>query len=137
MKKTFFLFLITLGMSSLLITSSCSDDDEKTPADLIVGQWTMNSVQVLGQTITADGSYLIFNECDGGTCTGVDYDGTDSTSGTFVYTLNSEGTILTIKDNSPSGGYDFTADVLDLTDTKLRFTMVDPLFGDILMDYRK
>lgn len=138
MKKTFLLFLITLGMFSVLVTSSCTDDDDDAPSELILGKWTMKSVQVLGQTITADGSYIIFNACDGGKCTGVDYDGTDSTSGTFEYDLNEDGTVLKIDDTPASGsGYDFEADVLTLSEAQLRFTILDPTFGNIQMEYVK
>lgn len=118
--KTFNSFCL-VGILILLIVS-CKKKDIKTPQDKIEGKWTVTSQEIGANVVPGDGSYLQFNACSS-TCSGVDHKVSDTTSGTFIYTINEEGTVLTITDNSTDGGsWSGTWDVLELTDSKFRIT---------------
>lgn len=116
MKNTFYLLLSI--MTLIVLLNGCKK--EETKAEMLVGKWVITSSTLLGTQFTADGSYLKFNEC-GDNCTGVDYNGTNQTSGTFTWVINDEGTSLTIDDNSADGGnFDATFSVTELTSTSLK-----------------
>ncbi len=116
MKNTFYI-LISI-MTIIAISYGCKKEESK--AEMLVGKWVITSSTLLGTQFTADGSYLQFNEC-GDNCTGVDYNGTTQTTGSFTWTINEEGTTLTIDDNSANGGnFDATFNVTELTSTTLK-----------------
>jgi hypothetical protein len=111
--------LVLVGTA--LTFASCKKD-EMTPAKLIEGKWVVETYELLAQENPGDGSYLVFNACSS-SCSGTDYNAGDQTSGTFTYTLNEEGTILTINDQSSNGGsFGATWDVLELSENELRMT---------------
>ena len=117
----------------LVVISSCKKDEGE-PAEMIVGKWTVSSTEILGTNVPGDGSYLIFNACSGGTCTGVDYMASDTTTGSFTYVLNGEGTVLAITDTMDEGGnYNFSFDVLELSDNDMRLSAETGIFGTMKM----
>jgi hypothetical protein len=130
MKTRFYILLSAI----LIAFTSCTKED-KDPSELIVGKWNITSSELLGTTVPGNGSYLEFNACSSAdTCTGVDYDASDTTLGSFTYTLNSDGSILDITDTMSEGGnYNFTFDVLELTETDMRITAETGIFGNLLM----
>jgi hypothetical protein len=107
-----------------------------TPAELIQGKWIITSSEILATTVNGDGSYLTFNACSS-SCTGTDYKASDGSSGTFEYVLNSEGTQIVIVDGSSNGGsYNYTWDILELTDSRFRITTTTA-FGNFKVEMSK
>jgi hypothetical protein len=119
-----------------LVLVSCKKEEPPTPQDMLEGKWIIQSQEILATVIPGDGSYLQFNACSA-TCSGVDYMASDTTSGTFTYTLNEAGTIISIVDNSADGG-SWTAewDVLELTETDLRIT-ASTILGNLKVEMTK
>lgn len=106
MKKL--LSILSIALLSLVTMTSC----EKTPTELIVGNWELTKMTISGQGITldidpaeagialtmsykADGSYTITSSSE---------DGAESESGTYVYNETSSIITLTTDDYS----YSFT-----------------------------
>lgn len=113
-------FQLIFLLAALLMASCEEEEIVSSPEELIQGKWIIQSLELLGQEQSGDGSYLLFEACQQ-VCKGEDYDASDSTSGNFTYTLNEEGTILSIDDTSSAGGnYDAEWDVLDLNENQLR-----------------
>ena len=103
---------------------------------MIEGKWTITSQEILTQVIPGDGSYLQFNACSS-SCSGVDYKVSDTTTGTFTYVLNDEGTVITIVDQSSDGGnWDATWDVLELTESDFRITATT-ILGNLKVEMSK
>lgn len=124
---------IVLAILIVLSLSYSCTKEEDIPADLILGKWMLSSTEVLGTTSPGDGSYLIFEAS-----TGTDYMASDSTSGTFTYELNTDGTILIINDTTYDGGYfNFTFDVLQLSEETLRITTDTGILGNMLLTFGK
>ena len=120
-----------------LIASSCETADPPTPAENITGRWIIQSSELLGATIAGDGSYLEFNACGDTECTGVDFEATDGTSGTFTYVLADDATTISITDTTNDGGnYDATWDILELTETDFRI-VGNTLFGSLKIEMTK
>jgi len=118
------------------ILSSCEKTEPLQPQDMLEGQWTIYNQEFLGQYIAGDGSYLTFSGGLAGT--GTDFKASDTTSGTFTYTMNDEATQIIIVDTMSEGGnYAYTWDVLELTETKLRMTASTGAFGDLLIEMDK
>lgn len=129
------LTVVLLGFATVLMVG-CNKEEPLTPAQMLEGQWTIDSQEILTVVVPGDGSYLQFNACSS-TCDGVDFKAGDTTTGAFTYTLNEAGTILTIDDNSADGGsWDATWDVLDLTESSLRIT-ANTIFGNMLVELSK
>ncbi len=106
------------------------------PQEMLEGKWIITSQEILGVTVPGDGSYLIFNACSQ-TCTGTDYKASDSSSGTFDYILNEEATQIAIVDTmSAGGGYNYTWDILELTETNFRMTTVT-ILGNLKIEMAK
>lgn len=124
-----------LAMFVLVVLAACKKE-ELTPAELIQGKWIITSSEFLATTIPGDGSYLTFNACSS-SCTGTDYKASDGTSGTFEYVLNSEGTQIVMVDGSSNGGsYNYTWDILELTDSRFRMT-TSTVFGNFKVEMSK
>lgn len=101
---------------------SCKKEPVKTPAELIEGKWMVSNSNIGGSDFPGDGSYLNFAACSS-TCTGVDFKASDTTSGVFTYSIDEEGILLTINDNSSDGGsWNATWDVLELDENNLKIT---------------
>lgn len=114
----------------------CKKEEPLTSAQKVEGKWTITSQEILGSTYPGDGSYLQFNACSS-TCSGVDFKAGDTTTGSFNYTINEEGTLLTIVDNSSDGGsWNATWDILELTENSLRMTTTTFL-GNLLVKMSK
>jgi len=121
---------------AVLFAACNKDDDELTPAQNIVGKWTIYNSVILGQNIPGDGSYLTFNACSG-TCSGTDYRASDTTYGAISYVLNEDASYLYITDTSVLGGnYNGTWDVLEITEDKLRI-VGSTLLGDLKLEMDK
>lgn len=121
---------------AVLFSSCKKDDDKKTPAELIVGKWVVYNTVLLAQDVPGDDSYLVFNSC-GGTCSGTDFRASDTTSGSFTYVLNEEGSYLAITDTTFAGGsYNGTWDVLEIGDDRLRIT-ITTILGDLKIEMNK
>ena len=71
---------------AILFTACNKDDNEPTPAQNIVGKWTIYNSVLLAQNIPGDGSYLTFNACSG-ICSGTDFRASDTTYGTILMFL--------------------------------------------------
>ena len=120
-----------------LFVSACETANPPTPAENITGRWTIQSSEILGTTIAGDGSYLEFNACGDSECTGIDFEATDGTSGTFTYVLADDATTVTITDTTADGGnYDATWDILELTETDFRI-VGNTLFGSLKIEMTK
>lgn len=127
--KTKIILILVLAIS---LAYSCKKD-EIAPSEMIKGKWIITSTEVLGNPYPGNGSYLIFN-----TDSGIDYDASDSTSGTFTYTIDADATLLVINDTMSDGGnYNFSFDILELNETKMRLTTETIIFGNILMSLEK
>ena len=131
-----FAFWWLAGCLGLTLFSACETDpvdEPQTPQELLVGKWNIASIELLGAVNPGNGSFLEFEGC-ANTCTGVDYNGNDSTQGAFIYNLNTEGTLLAITDTSSAGGsYNYDFDVLELTETALRF-IGSTIFGTMKIE---
>lgn len=121
-------YLVTL--ISVLAFSSC-DLEEVNPEPSLEGKWTIVSTEILGAEVAGGGSYLQFDACDNGTCTGSDHKASDNTTGTFTYELSDDRTELVIVDNSSDGGnYNYTWDIIDFTDNRLSM-VADTFLGSL------
>lgn len=119
----------------VMVFVSCKND-VLTPHEMLVGKWMITSQEILGVEIPGDGSYLIFNACSG-TCTGTDFKASDSSSGTFNYTLNEDATQIVINDQTSDGGaYNYTWDILELTETNFRMTTIT-ILGNLKIEMAK
>ena len=121
----------------VFISLGCNKEEAApTAAELVAGQQTIDSSEVLGTVVSGDGSYLRFQACSSA-CIGVDYKVSDTTSGTFNYTINEEATILAIIDNSSDGGsWSGEWDILELTESDLRITTTT-IFGSMKVEMSK
>ena len=125
------ILLLIIAISIVLL--SCKKEDEKTPQEMLEGKWTIHSSEILGSTVPGDGSYLQFNA----SFDGVDYKASDTTYGTFTYSMNETATIINITDTISDGGnWNFAWDVLDLTEAKLRMTTTTFL-GNLTVEFNK
>ena len=120
----------------IVIAVGCEKEDPLTAEELVAGQWTIVSSEILATVIPGDGSYLRFDAC-AATCSGVDYKVSDTTSGVFTYTINEEATILAITDNSSDGGsWSGEWDILELTEKDFRITTTT-IFGSMKVEMSK
>ena len=120
----------------IVIAVGCEKEDPLTAEELVAGQWTIVSSEILATVIPGDGSYLRFDAC-AATCSGVDYKVGDTTSGVFTYTINEEATILAITDNSSDGGsWSGEWDILELTEKDFRITTTT-IFGSMKVEMSK
>ena len=115
---------------------SCEKDEDPLPSDMIVGQWTIVSSELLGQVIPGDGSYLRFKAC-GSECTGMDYLASDMSTGQFTYDLAEDANTISIADTSNAGGnYNATWDILELTENDFRI-VGNTIFGSLKIEMEK
>jgi hypothetical protein len=129
---------LAFGILSFVLISiiGCKKEEPLTPAQMIEGKWTITSQEILTSVVPGDGSYLQFNACSS-TCSGVDSKASDTTSGTFIYDMNPEGTSIVIDDTSSNGGsWSGTWDILELTETEFRITG-STLFGNFKVEMSK
>lgn len=126
-------------MLSLILVSSvffvnCEKEEAPlTPQELVVGKWTITSSELLATVVPGDGSFLEFEAC-GTSCNGVDHKVSDTTTGTFSYSINEEGTILYITDGSSDGGsWNGEWDILELTEEDFRITGTT-IFGSMKVE---
>ena len=117
-KKTAFYFLGLVFSVSLL---SCEKQGEDIVEPSIEGKWKITSQEIFGSTVPGDGSYLKFDSCFDTICNGTDFKASDSTTGDFTYVLSEDETILEINDQDSDGGnYNYTWDILELSNSNLR-----------------
>jgi hypothetical protein len=123
MKKT---FLLLMSIVCLVLTSC---EKEKTPAQLLQKTWIASSQEILGSVVPlTDGSSLTFNADN----KGVDYKGSNKSTGSFTYTLNDAGTSVAIVDTDGNGGnYNYTWTVETLTESDLTISTNTGMFGVI------
>lgn len=115
---------------------SCKKDD-KSKQEMLVGKWNIESTELLGSVVPGDGSYLRFAG-DGYSGTGTDFKMSDTTTGSFTYTMNDEGTSLAIVDTMAAGGnYNFTFDISALTETRFECSTNTGFFGVMKMKMKK
>lgn len=125
-------------LSALLLIVACEKESasDKTPDEMMVGKWIIQSMEILGQEVPGDGSYLEFKECST-TCSGVDYEAANGTSGSFTYVLNESATVLEIVDTTSNGGsYHGNWDILELSDSKFRI-VGNTVFGSLKLEMTK
>lgn len=96
-------FGLLIGMACF---SSCTKI-EQDPYKRVEGKWIIKSTSLGGINAGENGSYLQFNACDGMNCNGVDYNGSDTTSGTFEYSISesSSSTLFFFTDTTSEGGF--------------------------------
>jgi len=95
---------LILSLSVILI-SSCNKIEED-PYKRVEGKWIIKSTSLGGINAGENGSYLQFNSCGGIDCEGIDYSGSDSTSGTFGYSITEgETTLFFFTDTTSVGGF--------------------------------
>ena len=127
---------LTLFLLVVIAIGCKKEDPPPTAEEQLAGTWTIDSSEILATVVPGDGSYLQFNAC-AATCSGIDYNVSDTTKGTFVYTINDEATLLTITDNSSDGGsWTGEWDVLELTETDFRIT-TSTIFGSMKVEMSK
>ena len=127
---------LTLFLLVVIAIGCKKEDPPPTAEEQVAGTWTIDSSEILALVVAGDGSYLQFNAC-AATCSGIDYKVSDTTKGTFVYTINDEATLLTITDNSSDGGsWTGEWDVLELTETDFRIT-TSTIFGSRKVEMSK
>ena len=133
MKKILKLTGIAIVFAVVLV--SCKTE-VLTPQEMLEGKWIITTQELLGVTVPGDGSYLVFNACSA-TCTGTDYKASDSSSGTFDYTMNENATEILINDPTNDGGnYNYNWDILELTETNFRIT-ASSIFGNLKIEMTK
>ncbi|MTI39491.1 hypothetical protein [Fulvivirga lutimaris] len=132
--------LLIVGLFLVASLSSCKDDDDEVLLEInerIVGKWTVAETVVLGFTVPGDGSYVTFNACSGGTCTGTDYLAEDESTGTFTYEFKSSDTILSIDDTDPEGGgYDGEWTIVSFSNSELNLT-ASTILGEVRIKFKK
>jgi len=134
MKKILKLSWITILF--LIVLSGCKKEEVLTPQEMLEGKWTITSQELLGNTTPGDGSYLTFDPCSP-TCSGTDFKASDTTTGTFTYILNDEATQIVISDTLSAGGnYNFTWDILELTEKRFRMT-TSTFLGNLKIEMSK
>jgi hypothetical protein len=101
-----FSFSAILLASAIFAISSCEKIEED-PYKRVEGKWIVKSTSIGGINAGEDGSYLLFNPCGGVNCEGVDYKASDSTSGTFGYSITegSSKTLFFFTDTTNDGGF--------------------------------
>lgn len=97
----------TLVLSLTFILISSCDKIEEDPYVRVEGKWIIKSTSLGSINAGENGSYLQFNSCGGADCQGIDYSGSDSTSGTFGYSIveGSSTTTFFFTDTTSNGGY--------------------------------
>jgi len=108
--------------SCMMLLTDCKKEEPPTPKEMLEGKWTITSQELLTVVAPGDGSYLTFNACSS-TCNGTDYKASDASTGTFTYTMDDDATEIVINDTISAGGnYNYTWDILELTEEKFRIT---------------
>lgn len=121
---------------AISIVSCKKKDPPPTAEELVAGKWTITSSEILATVVPGDGSYMQFNAC-AASCDGIDHKVSDTTSGTFSYSINEEATLLNITDNSSDGGsWTGEWDVLELTEENFRIT-TSTIFGSLKVEMTK
>lgn len=134
-KKAAFYFL---GLVFSVSFVSCDKEEEKPIIEpSLEGKWIITSSEILGSTAPGDGSYLKFDACIDTGCNGIDFKASDTTTGDFTYVLSQDETILEINDqNSDGGNYNYTWDILELSNTDLRI-IANTTFGTLKIEMIK
>ena len=128
---------ITILLLTSLFLSCTKTDDDVEPDKTLTGKWSITNTKFLGINIPGDGSYLSFSDCEGTTCSGVDYKASDQSSSTFTYVLNDEESINIIDNDSSKGGsYSGTWTIQEYTTTKL-ILKIATIFGDQVITFEK
>jgi hypothetical protein len=131
-EKTITLLLLV----SLLFSCNVTEDDVE-PDKTLTGKWTITNTKFLGLNIPGDGSYLSFSDCEGASCSGVDYKASDQSSSTFTYVLDNEESIKIIDNDSSKGGsYSGTWTIQEYTTSKL-ILKIGTIFGDQVITFEK
>jgi len=106
-------FLMLLGLFAFTFSGCSSSEEEQLIADeneRIMGKWTVDSQTLFDVKVPGDGSWLSFDGCATGDCTGVDYMASDETSGTFSYSFNADKTKLILVDNDSEAGGNYSGE---------------------------
>ena len=128
------LLLITFSILSL----GCGRGDARPPAELLIGRWELASAKVGDAEGPGDGSFLEFDTCSSGVCTGTDFMAHDGSSGKFTWRIDADGKELTIDDTTPDGGYyNNTWGILELSDTKLRIVPAKSPVGSVVLEMER
>lgn len=129
-------YVLMFSLILLSIVACTKKEPEPTSQELVEGKWTIVSSEVLANVVPGNGSYLHFDACSS-SCSGVDFNGNDTTSGTFTYSINEEATLITITDtNSDGGTWDGTWDILELSESDFRITTTTA-FGSMKLEMSK
>jgi len=124
----------------LILTMSCEKTPKVTdPYEKINGTWIIDNVLILGQSVPGDGSYLKFLPCDDPPCAGVDFDQSDTTTGTFTYAILNDEKTLSIIDTilGIGGNYNGEWEITLFSNKNLHFKINTGLFGDLKIDTHK
>ena len=139
--KRFNYFLLIFGLAALAFTGCNSSEEELIPDEneRIVGKWVVDSQTILEITAEGDGSWLSFDGCEGGNCTGTDYMASDQTTGTFSYSFNADKTKLTFVDNDPEAGGNYSGEwtIDEFTNDKLVIWIDTGIFGITTVTFTK
>lgn len=128
--------LALLVFSCMMLLTECKKEEELTPKEMLEGKWTITSQELLTVVAPGDGSYLTFNSC-ASTCNGTDYKASDASTGTFTYTIDDDATEIVIDDTTSAGGnYNYTWDILELTEEQFRITTTT-ILGNLKIEMSK
>ena len=138
MKRLSTILLSLIVIMALL--NACEEEEEEmitNPYQRIEGKWTITEFNVLASDIPTAGSYLEFSYCESAPCSGIDYNGTDQTSGEFTFEFSEDEKSLIIYDDSGDGGsYGGTWEIIEFSNNKLRVT-AETFLGNVLMEVQK
>lgn len=123
------------------VFTSCKDDDDEVILAInerIVGKWTVTETKALGFTIPGDGSYITFNACSGGTCTGTDFLAEDESTSELTYEFKSGDTILSIDDSDANAGGAYSGEwtIVSFTNSEL-LLKAETFLGEVSIKFNK
>ncbi len=140
--KRFNYFLILLGLTMIGFTSCSESDSEELIVDVnerIVGKWMVDSQTLFEVNVPGDGSWLTFDGCATGDCTGTDYMASDESTGTFSYIFGTDNSTLIIEDNDSQQGGSYSGEwtIEQFTNNKLVISIDTGLFGVTTITLKK
>ncbi|MEJ2003378.1 MAG: hypothetical protein P8X57_00085 [Cyclobacteriaceae bacterium] len=139
MKRINYFFMV-LSLAALAFTG-CSDSEELIvdENERIIGKWTVDSQTLLEVNVPGDGSWLSFDGCETGDCSGIDYMASDETSGTFSYSFGADKTTLVLVDNDPEAGGNYSGEwtIDEFTNNMLVISLDTGLFGVTTITLKK
>ena len=140
--KQFRYFLLALSVVVLGLSGCSSSEEEELIVDeneRIIGKWMVDSQTLFEVNVPGDGSWLTFNGCESGDCTGTDFMASDETSGTFSYAFGQDKTTLIFEDNDSDAGGNYSGEwtIEQFTNSTLVISIDTGLFGVTTITLKK